>query len=138
MFYFYVLMIVPSISITLFNNLADGNFFLKDKFLCWNSEVCVVWHCFLCGKIVLMQAKSWWLLCCYFFQLTRKPTSPLSIVVILIPVPWRLVGADQQTQMTLQQGCQIHFQDSDLSQHIGSTCCLVLQSLNLADGGGKF
>lgn len=54
-------------------------------------------------------------------------------------IPWRLMGLDQQMQMILQQGCQIHFQDSVLSQHIGSTCCLVLESLlNLADGGGEF
>lgn len=49
------------------------------------------------------------------------------------------MGEDQQTQMSLQQGGQIHFQSAARSQHIGSTCCSVRQQgWKIADGGEHF
>lgn len=64
---------------------------------------------------------------------------PLSLSLLSPLIPWRLMGDDEPTQMSLQQGGETHFQSFVLSQHIGSTCCLVLQQgLTLADGGGTF
>lgn len=57
--------------------------------------------------------------------INEKKCPPLSLAPLPPLIPWRLMGEDERTQRRLQQGGSIHFHTLVLSQHIGSTCCLV-------------